>query len=191
VGVTAPRICVFAGSSDGAEAAYAEAAARLARAIVAAGMGVVYGGGRVGLMGALADAALAEGGDVVGVIPAALERREVAHNGLTQLHVVGSMHERKAMMVDLADAFVALPGGFGTMDELVEAVTWSQLGIHAKPIGLLDVQGYWRPLRALVDHAVEQGFVQAAHRDRLVWGEDAEELVRVLRAGCPTAGTSG
>ncbi len=186
-----PRICVFAGSSDGAKPAYADAAGGLARSIVAAGIGLVYGGGRVGLMGALADSALAEGGEVVGVIPSALERREVAHTGLTELHVVGSMHERKAMMVELADAFVALPGGFGTMDELVEAVTWSQLGIHAKPIGLLDVEGYWRPLRALVDHAVDQGFVRAAHRDRLVWAEDADELVEALRVGSPTAGTSG
>ena len=174
------RICVFAGSRDGADPAYTEAAARLAEAIVAAGLGVVYGGGRVGLMGAVADAALAEGGEVIGVIPSALQRREIAHRGLTELHVVDSMHERKAMMAQLSDAFAALPGGFGTMDELVEAVTWSQLGIHSKPVGLLDVAGYWQPLRRLVDNAVDQGFVAPAGRDLLIWSDDPAELLTAL-----------
>ncbi len=174
------RICVFAGSRDGSDPAYTEAAARLAEAIVAAGLGVVYGGGRVGLMGAVADAALAEGGEVIGVIPSALQRREIAHRGLTELHVVDSMHERKAMMAQLSDAFAALPGGFGTMDELVEAVTWSQLGIHSKPVGLLDVAGYWQPLRRLVDNAVDQGFVAPAGRDLLIWSDDAAELLTAL-----------
>ena len=174
------RICVFAGSRDGADPAYTEAAARLAEAIVAAGLGLVYGGGRVGLMGAVADAALAEGGEVIGVIPSALQRREIAHRGLTELHVVDSMHERKAMMAQLSDAFAALPGGFGTMDELVEAVTWSQLGIHSKPVGLLDVAGYWQPLRRLVDNAVDQGFVAPAGRDLLIWSDDPAELLTAL-----------
>jgi len=174
------RICVFAGSRDGADPAYTEAAARLAEAIVAAGLGVVYGGGRVGLMGAVADAALAEGGEVIGVIPAALQRREIAHRGLTELHVVESMHERKAMMAQLCDAFVALPGGFGTLDELVEAVTWSQLGIHSKPVALLDVAGYWQPLRRLVGHAVDKGFVAPAGRDLLIWSDDPAELLTAL-----------
>ena len=174
------RICVFAGSRDGSDPAYTEAAARLAEAIVAAGLGVVYGGGRVGLMGAVADAALAEGGEVIGVIPSALQRREIAHRGLTELHVVDSMHERKAMMAQLSDAFAALPGGFGTMDELVEAVTWSQLGIHSKPVGLLDVAGYWQPLRRLVDNAVDQGFVAPAGRDLLIWSDDPAELLTAL-----------
>ena len=174
------RICVFAGSRDGADPAYTEAAARLAEAIVATGLGLVYGGGRVGLMGAVADAALAEGGEVIGVIPSALQRREIAHRGLTELHVVDSMHERKAMMAQLSDAFAALPGGFGTMDELVEAVTWSQLQIHSKPVGLLDVAGYWQPLRRLVDHAVDQGFVAPAGRDLLIWSDDPAELLTAL-----------
>jgi uncharacterized protein (TIGR00730 family) len=174
------RICVFAGSRDGADPAYTEAAARLAEAIVAAGLGLVYGGGRVGLMGAVADAALAEGGEVIGVIPSALQRREIAHCGLTELHVVDSMHERKAMMAQLSGAFAALPGGFGTMDELVEAVTWSQLQIHSKPVGLLDVAGYWQPLRRLVDNAVDQGFVAPAGRDLLIWSDDPAELLTAL-----------
>lgn len=174
------RICVFAGSRDGADPAYTEAAARLAEAIVAAGLGLVYGGGRVGLMGAVADAALAEGGEVIGVIPSALQRREIAHRGLTELHVVDSMHERKAMMAQLSGAFAALPGGFGTMDELVEAVTWSQLQIHSKPVGLLDVAGYWQPLRRLVDNAVDQGFVAPAGRDLLIWSDDPAELLTAL-----------
>lgn len=182
------RICVFAGSRDGADPAYTEAAARLAETIVAAGLGVVYGGGRVGLMGAVADAALAEGGEVIGVIPAALQRREIAHRDLTELHVVESMHERKAMMAQLCDAFVALPGGFGTMDELVEAVTWSQLGIHSKPVGLLDVGGYWQPLRRLVDHAVDQDFVSPAGRDLLLWSDDAAELLTALGEWRSTGG---
>ncbi len=147
-----------------------------------AGLGIVFGGGRVGLMGAVADAALAEGGEVIGVIPSALKRREVAHQGLTDLHVVQTMHERKAMMAELCDAFVALPGGFGTLDELMEAVTWSQLGIHSKPVGLLDVGGYWQPLRALVEHAVGQGFIARASSDLLVWSGDPDVLLDGLAA---------
>ena len=152
----------------GGSPAYAEAARAFGAAAAARGLGVVYGGGRVGLMGAVADGALAAGGEVIGVIPQELVDRELAHGGLTELHVVGSLHERKALMAELADAFVALPGGFGTLDELLEQLTWSQLGLHAKPIGLLDVEEYWRPLIALARHATEEGFVRevGSRRDR-------------------------
>lgn len=174
------RICVFAGSSTGDDPAYENAAAALAVELAGRGVGIVYGGGKVGLMGTLADAALASGGEVVGVIPEALMRREVGHTGLTELHVVGSMHERKALMADLAEAFVALPGGFGTLDELIEMTTWNQLGIHAKPVGLLDVSGYWQPLLELVDHAVEQGFIAQASRDLLVPEADPAALLAAI-----------
>ena len=161
------RVCVFCGSSAGARPVYAEAARATGRLLAERGIGLVYGGGNVGLMGEVADAVLAAGGRVTGVIPRALMEREVGHRGLTTLHVVGSMHERKALMVDLSDGFVALPGGFGTLDELCEALTWSQLGIHAKPCGVLNVEGYFDALLALFDHATREGFVRDAHR-RLV-----------------------
>jgi uncharacterized protein (TIGR00730 family) len=138
---------------------------------------LVYGGGSVGLMGLVADAALAAGGEVIGVIPRALQLREVGHNGLSQLHVVSSMHERKAKMAELADAFVALPGGMGTLEEFSEILTWAQLGLHAKPCGLLDVDGYWRPLAAFFDHAVAEGFVRAEHRRFVVVAETPEDLL--------------
>jgi hypothetical protein len=154
------RICVFCGASSGRRPVYAEAARGFGSALAARGLGLVYGGGRVGLMGAVADGALAAGGEVAGVIPQALVERELAHGGLTDLHVVGSLHERKALMADLADAFVALPGGFGTLDELMEQLTWSQLGLHTKPVGLLDVEGFWHPLIALARHATDEGFVR-------------------------------
>lgn len=140
----------------------------------------MYGGGKVGLMGAVADAALAAGGDVVGVIPQALLERELAHEGLTELHVLGSLHERKALMAELADAFVALPGGFGTLDELMEQLTWSQLGLHAKPVGLLDVEGYWRPLVAFARHATEEGFVREADLASIAIAGDADALLDQL-----------
>jgi uncharacterized protein (TIGR00730 family) len=149
-------------------------------AAAARGLGVVYGGGRVGLMGAVADGALAAGGEVVGVIPAALVERELAHDGLTELHVVESLHERKALMAELADAFVALPGGFGTLDELMEQLTWSQLGLHAKPVGLLDVEDYWRPLVAFARHATEEGFVRAADLAAIAVAGDADALLDQL-----------
>jgi uncharacterized protein (TIGR00730 family) len=152
------RVCVFCGASSGRQTAYAEAARAFGAAVASRGFGLVFGGGRVGLMGALADGALAEGGEVVGVIPQALVARELAHAGVTELHVVGSLHERKALMAELADAFVALPGGFGTLDELMEQLTWSQLGLHAKPVAILEVAGYWRPLIALARHATAEGF---------------------------------
>jgi uncharacterized protein (TIGR00730 family) len=154
------RVCVFCGSSHGARPLYAEAATELGRELARRGLELVYGGGNVGLMGVVADAVLDAGGRAHGVIPAALEGRELAHQRLTALDVTPSMHARKARMVELSDAFVALPGGFGTFDELFEVMTWSQLGIHERPIGVLDVNGYFAPLRALIDRAIGEGFVK-------------------------------
>jgi hypothetical protein len=154
------RLCVFCGSSPGRQPAYADAARALARALLERGLGLVYGGGSVGLMGILADAVLVAGGEVIGVLPRGLARKEYAHDGLTELHLVGSMHERKALMASLADGFVALPGGLGTLEEILEVFTWAQLGIHQKPVGLVDVSGYWAGLLALLRHAVQEGFVR-------------------------------
>jgi uncharacterized protein (TIGR00730 family) len=149
-------------------------------AVAARGLGLVYGGGRVGLMGAVADAALAAGGEVIGVIPQELVDRELGHGGVTKLHVVGSLHERNSLMAELSDGFVALPGGFGTLDELLEQLTWSQLGLHAKPIGLLDVEGYWGPLIALARHATDEGFVREADLAAIAVGDDPEALLTRL-----------
>ena len=171
------RVCVFCGASSGRIPAYADQARALGTAAAARGLGIVYGGGRVGLMGALADAGLAAGGEVVGVIPQELVDRELAHEGLSELHVVGSLHERKAMMAELSDAFVALPGGFGTLDELMEQLTWSQLGLHAKPVGLLDVEEYWRPLIALGRHATAEGFVRESDLASIAVADDPESLL--------------
>ena len=171
------RICVFCGASSGRLPAYAAAARSLGATLAGRGLGLVYGGGRVGLMGAVADAALAGGGEVIGVIPQELVDRELAHAGLTELHIVSSLHERKARMADLADGFIALPGGFGTLDELLEQLTWSQLGLHAKPIGLFDVEDYWRPLIALARHATEEGFVRESDLAAIAVGGDAEGLL--------------
>ncbi len=168
---------MFCGASSGRLAAYADAARALGKALASRGLGLVYGGGRVGLMGAVADSALAAGGEVVGVIPQALVERELAHAGLTELHVVDSLHARKALMAKLADGFVALPGGFGTLDELLEQLTWSQLGLHAKPIGLYDVEDYWRPLIGLARHATEEGFVRESDLASIAVGTDAEGLL--------------
>jgi len=156
---------------------YAEAARAFGAAAATRGLGLVYGGGRVGLMGAVADAALAAGGEVTGVIPQELVDRELAHGGLTALHVVESLHERKATMAELADAFVALPGGFGTLDELMEQLTWSQLGLHTKPVGLLDVEEYWRPLIALARHATEEGFVRESDLGAIAVATDPDGLL--------------
>ena len=180
------RICVFTGSRPGARDAYGEAARSLGRTLVRRGIGLVYGGGNVGLMGELADAALAEGGEVIGVIPESLVRKEVAHEGLSQLRVVGSMHERKAQMADLADAFIALPGGMGTLEELFEILTWAQLGLHGKPSGLLDVGGYFAPLLELLDHAVGEGFIQQRHRSLLLHSTSADELLTAFAHHRPT-----
>lgn len=171
------RVCVFCGSNPGARPVYAEAARALGRTLAERGMGLVYGGARVGLMGAVADTVLAAGGEAIGVIPHALVAREVAHTGLTELHVVNSMHERKALMADLAGAFIALPGGYGTLDELCEILTWSQLGLHPKPVGLLNVEGYFDPLLALFDRAVEEGFLPAPHRGLALADTDAARLL--------------
>jgi uncharacterized protein (TIGR00730 family) len=161
------RICVYAGSNPGRDPAYAAAAKDLARVLAARGIGVVYGGGKVGLMGILADTALAAGGEVIGVIPQDLVDREIGHHGLTELRVVGSMHERKALMAELSDAFVALPGGIGTLEELIEVYTWSQLALHDKPMGVLNVRGYYDALATLLDHAVDEGFLRTQHRAAL------------------------
>lgn len=171
------RICVFCGSSLGARPAYAEAARALGRQFAARDVGLVYGGASVGLMGELADATLAAGGEAVGVIPRSLVARELAHSGLSELHVVETMHERKALMANLSDAFVALPGGMGTLDELAEAITWGQLGIHSKPIGLLDVDRYFAPLLAFTDRAVTEGFLRPAHRDAVLVDTDPARLI--------------
>src|SRR5207247_3756168 len=168
------RLCVFCGSSVGSNAKHTDGARRLGEALVARGLDLVYGAGHVGLMGVLADAVLNAGGDVIGVIPQALVDRELAHQGLTQLHVVGTMHQRKALMADLADGFAALPGGFGTADELFEILTWAQLGLHQKPIGLLNVAGYFDPLRAWLDHTVREGFLRSLHRQLLVEHDQPE-----------------
>jgi uncharacterized protein (TIGR00730 family) len=174
------RICVFCGSSLGARASYASAAVALARYLATAGIGIVYGGGNVGLMGTLADAALAAGGEVIGVIPRALAEREVAHRGLPDLRIVGSMHERKALMADLSDAFIALPGGFGTFEEFCEVLTWTHLGLHRKPCGLLNVDGYYNSLLALFDHAAAEQFVRPASRLMVISEVDPKALVERL-----------
>jgi uncharacterized protein (TIGR00730 family) len=174
------RVCVFCGSSAGQDPRYRETAAAVGRRIVERGAGLVYGGGSVGCMGALADAALAAGGEVIGVIPEALAAREVAHRKLTELHVVGSMHERKALMAAHSDAFLALAGGFGTLEELFEVVTWRQLGYHAKPIALLNVAGYFDSLLRFCDEATAQEFVRKADRADLLSGTDIDETLDAL-----------
>ncbi len=176
------RICVFCGSHLGNEASYAQMARKAAGAIVAAGYGVVYGGGGIGLMKIVADAALAAGGEVIGVIPQALARTEMAHQGLTQLHVVATMHERKALMDDLSDAFVALPGGFGTMDEFCEILSWRQLRIHDKPIGLLNYRGYYDALLVLFDSMVREGFVGPHNRSLFIDAATIDELLEAMFA---------
>jgi uncharacterized protein (TIGR00730 family) len=180
-------VCVFCGSSAGDDPAFAAAARALGGAIAASGRTLVYGGGKVGLMGALADAALAAGGAVIGVIPRALMKKEVAHAGLTELRQVGSMHERKALMADLADAFVALPGGLGTLEELFEVWTWGQLGLHEKPVGLLRVANFFDPLLQFLDGLVDHRFVRRPHRDLLVADDDPTRLLERLDTWEPGA----
>lgn len=169
-------VCVFCGSKTGANGGYRRAAEDLGRLLASRGNTLVYGGGSVGLMGVIANAVLAAGGKVVGVIPKVLATDELIHPGVDQMHIVSSMHARKAQMNELSDAFVALPGGYGTFEELFEVVTWSQLGLHRKPIGLLNVAGYFDPLAALIDHAVREGFIKPAHRELLLF-EAAPELL--------------
>lgn len=174
------RVCVFCGSSSGTARAYRESAVALGRLLVARGLGLVYGGGSVGLMGALADAVMAAGGEAIGVIPDALAVREVAHHGLTELRVVPSMHARKALMVDLADGFVVLPGGYGTLDEMFEAVTWAQLGLHGKPVGLLNVARYFDTLIGFIDRAVAEGFITRENRGLILVSDRPEALLDAL-----------
>jgi uncharacterized protein (TIGR00730 family) len=171
----------------GVRPSYVDAARALGDLVARRGLGLVYGGASIGLMGAVADAALAAGGEVIGIIPAALEAKEIAHEGLTRLEVVGSMHERKARMAELSDAFVALPGGMGTLEELSEMLTWAQLGLHGKPCGLLDVAGYWRPLVAFFEHAVQERFLRPQHHDLLVVAEEPPALLDALAAYVPAA----
>ena len=174
------RVCVFCGSRPGVRPAYAEAARATGALLAARGLGLVTGGGKVGLMGVVADAALGGGAEAIGVIPRALVEREVGHEGLTELHVVETMHQRKAAMASLSDAFVALPGGIGTLEELFEVWTWSVLGYHAKPVGLLNVAGYYDRLLGFLDGAVAEGFFHPAHRARLVSAETPEALLDLL-----------
>lgn len=179
------RVCVFSGSSTGTRPEYAQAAGDLGRELVARGLGLVYGGGGVGLMAVVADAALEVGGEVTGVIPGHLVDREIAHTGVSDLHVVDSMHERKARMSDLADGFVALPGGYGTLEEFAEVLTWSQLGLQSKPCGLLDTAGFYQPLLRFVDHAADEGFVGPEHRKLILSAPSAGELLAAMRAWHP------
>jgi uncharacterized protein (TIGR00730 family) len=177
---TLQRICVFTGSRPGDRPEYAAHARALGEALARRQIDLVYGGGHVGLMGILADATLAAGGDAIGVIPEALLARELAHPSLTHLHVVGTMHERKAMMATLADAFIALPGGFGTLEELFEVVTWAQLGIHAKPVGLLNTAGFFDSLLTFLRRAVDEGFIPAQHTALFVTRDDPVPLLDAL-----------
>ena len=176
------RLCVFCGANSGHDPRYMKAAAALGRSIAQAGLGLVYGGASIGLMGAVADAALAEGGEVIGVIPQTLVAREVAHHGLSDLRIVTSMHERKALMADLSDGFIALPGGVGTLEELFEVWTWSHLGLHRKPCGLLDVAGFYSGLGRFIDHVQQEGFLRDGVRDMLLMAENPTGMIAAMRA---------
>ena len=179
------RICVFCGSNAGARPSYLRATVDLGELLAARGIGLVYGGGNVGLMGALADAALAKGGEVIGVIPQSLLQRELGNTACTELRIVESMHQRKQMMADLSDAFIALPGGFGTLEEFCEMVTWSQLGIQHKPCGLLNVRGYYDPLLRLFDQAVEEKFLLPENRGLVLVSNDAAALLQQFESWKP------
>jgi uncharacterized protein (TIGR00730 family) len=174
------RLCVFCGSRTGVDPRFAQASVELGALLAQRGIGVVYGGGRVGLMGLLADSARDAGGEVIGIIPQALAEREVAHSGLSKLHVVESMHDRKSLMGELSSGFIALPGGFGTLEEFCEVITWSQLGIHRKPCGLLNVAGYFDNLIAMFDHAVAQGFISLENREIVLQAESSVELLDLV-----------
>lgn len=178
-------MCVFCGAATGRDPAYGELAESFGRFLAERGIGVVTGGGRVGLMGAVAAGALAAGGEVIGVIPRGLVNRELAHDGLSRLDVVDGLHERKARMAELADGFIALPGGLGTLEELAEVVSWAQLGLHDKPIGILDVGGYWSPLFAWLDHAVAEGFVPRHHHRLILRATTGEGLLAAMTAWEP------
>jgi uncharacterized protein (TIGR00730 family) len=180
-------LCVFCGSNAGAQPVYLEAAEAVGRGLAQRGLRVVYGGGKVGMMGAVADAARAAGGEVVGVIPQAIFDLEIGHTGIDDLRVVGSMHERKALMAELSDAFIALPGGIGTLEELFEVYTWAQLGIHSKPLGLIDVAGYYQPLVGFLDHAVQERFLRPETRTLLAVGEELDDLLGQLETWEPVS----
>lgn len=179
------RLCVFCGSNPGVRPAYLAAARELGSALVDRGYGLVYGGASIGLMGAIADTVLERGGEVIGVMPETLVAREVAHKDLTELHVVKTMHERKALMAEKSHGFIAMPGGFGTFEELFEVITWAQLGIHQKPIGLLDIAGYYKALNAMVDLGIEEGFIPAIHRDLILLDETPLGLIARIEAYRP------
>lgn len=181
------RLCVYCGSSSGTNAAYAAAANELGQLLAESEIELIYGGGRVGLMGILADAVLAAGGQVQGVIPQSLADREVAHHGLTQLHIVDTMHQRKALMAELADGFLALPGGIGTFEELFEIWTWAQLGMHSKPLGLLNVAGYFDLLLGFLDHATEQQLLKPVHRHVLSVADNPAKMMRLLQQASPVS----
>jgi uncharacterized protein (TIGR00730 family) len=182
------RVCVFCGSSGGNRPVYRDAAERLGRLLAARGIGLVFGGSHLGLMGLLADTVLAAGGSVTGVMPRLLVEKEAAHTGLPDLRIVGSMHERKALMAELADGFIAMPGGFGTFEEFCEVVTWSQLGVHRKPCGLLNVEGYYDSLLGLCDHAVAEGFLKPVNRSIVLADAEPEALLdRMLHTAVPVA----
>jgi len=174
------RICVFCGSSAGSKPEYRACAQQLGAELTRRKIGLVYGGGNVGLMGAIADSVLEAGGEAIGVIPEHLMSREIGHNRLTKLHIVRSMHERKAVMSDLSDAFIALPGGFGTLEEFCEVLTWSQLGLHAKPCGIVNVLGYYTPLLAMLDHAVQERFLKPQNRALVLARDKPAELLQAL-----------
>lgn len=179
------RVCVFCGSNAGIRPEYGIAAQELAAVLARRGLGLVYGGGNVGLMGIIAESMLRAGGEVIGVIPQSLVAKELAHHGVTELRIVDTMHQRKALMNELSDAFIALPGGFGTLDEFFEILTWSQLGIHGKPSGLLNVSGYFDSLLAMLDHAVTERFLRPAHRELVIADIDAKSLVQRLGSLSP------
>ena len=183
--MTLRRICVCCGSNSGTDPAYRDSAIHLGLLLAKRRIELVYGGGNVGLMGVLADAVLQANGRVIGVIPESLMAKEVGHLGLTELRIVKSMHERKALMADLSDGFIAMPGGFGTFEEFCEVVTWSQLAIHAKPCGLLNVEGYYDPLLALFDHAVHEGFLRAENRRLVLEDRDSEQLLEKMAGFAP------
>ncbi len=180
-------ICVFCGASRGTNPVYEQAAQELGRTLAANGIRLVYGGGAVGLMGVVADATMAAGGEVIGIIPQSLKDAEVGHTGLTRLEVVDGMHARKARMAELADGFIALPGGLGTLEELFEVWTWGQLGYHPKPLGLLDVHHFYSKLSHFLDHLVEEGFVRSPHREMLQRSDDPQALIQLLEAWQPPA----
>ena len=184
------RVCVFCGSSGGNDTGYLAAAKSVGQLLARRGITLVFGGGRVGMMGAVAEAALTNGGKVIGVIPAGLVRKEQPRDDLTELHITQTMHERKQMMAELADGFIALPGGFGTFEEFCEVITWAQLGIHTKPCGLLNVAGYYDPLVALFDRAVSDGFIKAENRGIVVTESDPEALIHRLNEWPSTAGSA-